>query len=356
MVVAIFTLLQSAAFAQITITASDLSNLFGAGISEESYSNFDSSETMNVGSPSSSSSQSWTIPAFFIADSSRTDNVLPSSTPYAADFPGATYAETFSQTDSALTLHYYSYLEVSNDTLYFTGGVEHASGSTGGHAVDTTITRHEMRFTFHLPLSLGNVVVSSPDTTVLGPGIIQVNQTTSRYDAYGTLTLPNGSFEALRSSDATTFKGYNNGTLINSSTSYSLEWSTREGHQLTVGIDSGATSGTVKVTSVSWTRVEQTPTFVKTFTGQPDGFMLAQNYPNPFNPTTLISYQLSAPSQVTLKVYDILGREMATLVNERENVGSHSVKFDGSGLSSGVYFYRLTAGNFTATKKLVLMK
>ena len=356
MIVAIFTLLQSSAFAQITITASDLTNLFGAGTSEQSYSNFDSSETMNVGSPSSSSSQSWTYPAFVVTDSSRVDNVSPASTPYAAEFPGATYAEAFSQTDSGLTIQYYSYLLLSNDSLYFIGIAQHIHGSSGGHAIDTTMFQRGRRFTFHLPLALGSVVVGSSDTTIYGPGIFQVSTSTSKYDAYGTLTLPNGSFQALRSYDATTFKVYNNGTLINSSTSYSLEWSTSEGHQLTVGIDSGATSGTVKVNSVSWTRVEQTPTFVNMSTEQPAGFMLSQNYPNPFNPSTVISYQIPTSGQVTLKVYGILGREVATLVNERENAGSYSVTFDGSRLASGVYFYRLQAGNVTKVMKMIILK
>lgn len=88
----------------------------------------------------------------------------------------------------------------------------------------------------------------------------------------------------------------------------------------------------------------------------PETFALYQNYPNPFNPTTAIGYQLSATSQVTLKVYDILGREVATLVDEKQNAGSYSVKFDGSRLASGVYFYRLSAGGFADVKKLVLLK
>ncbi len=90
--------------------------------------------------------------------------------------------------------------------------------------------------------------------------------------------------------------------------------------------------------------------------GVPAKFDLDQNYPNPFNPTTVISYQLSAVSNVTLRVYDILGREVATLANGRENAGSYSVKFDGSRLASGVYFYRLKAGGFVSVKKLALLK
>jgi N-acetylneuraminic acid mutarotase len=88
----------------------------------------------------------------------------------------------------------------------------------------------------------------------------------------------------------------------------------------------------------------------------PSNYSLSQNYPNPFNPTTIINYQISATSLVTVKVYDILGREVATLVDQRQNPGSYSVVFDGSKLSSGVYFYRLSAGRFYATKKMILAK
>jgi hypothetical protein len=88
----------------------------------------------------------------------------------------------------------------------------------------------------------------------------------------------------------------------------------------------------------------------------PAEIKLQQNYPNPFNPSTAISYQLAAVSNVTLKVFDVLGREVRTLVNERQNAGVHSVIFDAVNLSSGVYFYRLETGNFYATKKLLLLK
>ena len=84
--------------------------------------------------------------------------------------------------------------------------------------------------------------------------------------------------------------------------------------------------------------------------------ILNQNYPNPFNPTTMINYQLAVNTRVTLKVYDILGREVKTLVNERQTAGAHSVTFDASTLSSGVYFYRMQAGSYVNTKKLMVIK
>jgi hypothetical protein len=88
----------------------------------------------------------------------------------------------------------------------------------------------------------------------------------------------------------------------------------------------------------------------------PGQFALEQNYPNPFNPSTVVRYQLPLASNVRLVVYDLVGREVSTLVNEREGPGSYEVKFDGSGLSSGVYFYRLTADNLVQTRKLVLLR
>ena len=88
----------------------------------------------------------------------------------------------------------------------------------------------------------------------------------------------------------------------------------------------------------------------------PKEFSLAQNYPNPFNPSTVISYQLPQSSYVTLKVYDLLGRKIVTLVEKEQSAGNYKVAFDGSNLSSGVYFYRIEAGQFINSKKMLLIK
>jgi hypothetical protein len=85
-------------------------------------------------------------------------------------------------------------------------------------------------------------------------------------------------------------------------------------------------------------------------------YLLYQNYPNPFNPSTTIKYELPKSSDVRLSVYDILGREVSVLVNERREAGVHEVKFEGSNLASGVYFYRLQAGTYMETRKLLLVR
>jgi hypothetical protein len=90
----------------------------------------------------------------------------------------------------------------------------------------------------------------------------------------------------------------------------------------------------------------------------PQGFALSQNYPNPFNPSTTIRFfvPVGTYGNTSLRVCDLLGREVTTLVNEVKQPGTYTVQFDGSALASGVYLYRLQAGEFTQTKKLILLR
>lgn len=104
--------------------------------------------------------------------------------------------------------------------------------------------------------------------------------------------------------------------------------------------------------------IKYSQTLTGFFSGEENltGFKLFQNYPNPFNPTTNISFSLSNTEYVTLKIYDVTGREIHELVNGISNAGNHQVEFDGSVYSGGIYFYRLKAGNYSETKKMILSK
>jgi len=90
--------------------------------------------------------------------------------------------------------------------------------------------------------------------------------------------------------------------------------------------------------------------------GVPAEYALMQNYPNPFNPATIIRYDIPTEANVSLKVYDIVGREVATLINEKQRAGEHRMVFDGRGLAGGVYLYRLQAGSFSDTRRLILLR
>jgi photosystem II stability/assembly factor-like uncharacterized protein len=135
-------------------------------------------------------------------------------------------------------------------------------------------------------------------------------------------------------------------------------------------VDAGLKSGTVTALAVDssgyvlagtsdglvYRTANPTVTASETDHRSPVSFSLIQNYPNPFNPSTTIKYELPKASHVNVSVYDMLGHEVLVLVNERKAPGSYDVKFDGTGLSSAVYFYRLQAGDFVQTRKLLLLR
>jgi len=104
------------------------------------------------------------------------------------------------------------------------------------------------------------------------------------------------------------------------------------------------------VPSTALTAVENT------FGSAPVEFSLFQNYPNPFNPSTNIEFRIADFGFVSLKVYDVLGNEIATLINEEKSAGTYEVEFSAEALTSGIYFYSLTAGSFTETKKMILLR
>jgi len=112
----------------------------------------------------------------------------------------------------------------------------------------------------------------------------------------------------------------------------------------------GGNSVSVLLNTTSVTGIEEVKNFI------PTDFTLKQNYPNPFNPSTNINFSLPDESFVTLKIYDILGREVVQLVNKQLKTGNYNFSFDAKGLTSGVYFYRLQTHNFVETKKMLLLK
>jgi len=132
--------------------------------------------------------------------------------------------------------------------------------------------------------------------------------------------------------------------------------------------DAGLSSGTYlyRIKQIDYDGSYEYSNVVEVNVGVPEKFSLEQNYPNPFNPTTKIKFTIQQTDNpllggarggfVTLKVYDILGTEITTLINEEKPAGNYEVEFDARGLSSGTYFYKLITGNFVSVKKMLLMK
>lgn len=183
----------------------------------------------------------------------------------------------------------------------------------------------------------GGLTWSVADT--VSPGNIYVNPDNSYY-----VYTSNFGHGVRRSTDAgLTWNDYNNGLpYLNT---FTVRTAAGQSNKLYVSTFGGSVYG-----------VDQTMNFVKVQKSIPLTFSLAQNFPNPFNPTTVITYQLPLTDYVTLKIYDVLGTEVATLVSEHQSAGNHSTTLNLSNLPSGVYFYSLREGSYSETKKLVLLK
>jgi hypothetical protein len=138
---------------------------------------------------------------------------------------------------------------------------------------------------------------------------------------------------------------------------------TEEGELLSINTSDGTgtligATGFNDVQGVAYTTTGSPPVSVDddVNTTIPTEFSLAQNFPNPFNPNTKIKYSIPVLSFVLLKVYDVLGSEVVTLIDEEKSIGNYEVEFDATSLPSGIYFYRLQAGSFVETKKMMLLK
>ena len=167
----------------------------------------------------------------------------------------------------------------------------------------------------------------------------------TKIDGYGTLKLSKGNYDCIRIKKDHT--AYGDKEFI---------YLTKEGAFLLVGgvnrsdPDSGFVTGGYQIL------LSPSLVAVKDKNLKPGTFALKQNYPNPFNPTTRIAYSITKTNFVRLSVYNILGKEVASLVNKEEAAGQHEVEFNASKFSSGVYFYRLQAGNNIQIRKMILMK
>jgi len=307
-----------------------------------------SCDTTNINEGNPGTNQTWNFPSLIRKDSTLINWLNASSTPYSSSFPTANIASTSDNSN-------FNYFTASSSGLIFNG-----IGNTNLVVVlsdPETYVQYPFTFNSNFSDNFYATIISGTNT------IIRNGTVTVTCDGWGTINLPFGSFSnALRvkvitDSRDSTIAGI---TYVLKSHATSYQWYV-PGRKFdvfqisnTIFTYNGVPESPVK--SVSYNSNSRSVNISKLGTEIPENFSLAQNYPNPFNPSTNIKFDIPKSSFVKIIVYDLTGRETEVLVNQQMQPGSYSAEFNGTSLSSGIYFYKISAGEFTETKKMSLIK
>ncbi|MER3524352.1 MAG: hypothetical protein C4326_09865 [Ignavibacteria bacterium] len=342
--------------AQVTITAADVSARLTVGNSL--VNRIDTlTTTANIGTPGSTAN-TWNFSTLATHVLDTLTSVAVSGTPYASWFPGATHALRTRQTLFGITGTVYQYLALSTNLLN-PGAAGDGQTIFGTAILRRTNTPAEVFY--QLPMTLGTEWTTTYVETLLVTvgGSPFVNQATNHVvrntvDGFGTLTLPGtfGSHQALRIRRVDRYSGASTGATV----SYQFIARNAASVQVTAADTLQPNSGVIRISpgSASWSG--PLPTDVRISEQLPSEFALKQNYPNPFNPTTVIEYQVARAEFVSLKVYNLLGQEMATLVQDVKEPGTYAVQWNAESVPSGIYFAKMQAGTFTQTRRMMVVK
>jgi hypothetical protein len=358
-------LFPSVASSQITINQTDFTSIYSIGSTY--YSAGDTlNRSVNIGQPGGGNN--WDFSNFVPHFSLELNFIDPSATPFADSFATANIANYISQTfddgsGETGTSESWAYFNSSDGSTH--GSISNTTFISSGETFTSqTVTRHFPPFVqYDFPITANKVWSKKDSSTTMSisngmVGLVSNVSTTYNIiiDAWGSMTLPGGkTIEALRSREQEITTSYFFGVPIGTdvSVTYFFMAKTGESFSILAEDEDPANSGTI-TGSVGW--FDDNVTSVEKLKNIPTEFSLKQNYPNPFNPSTNIEYSIIKPSHVSLRVYDILGNEVARLVNEDQTIGNYRIEFDGSGLSSGTYFVQLTAGDFSKVRKISLIK
>jgi hypothetical protein len=343
----------ASAYAQITITATDVASRLTVG--NALINRADTlTATVNIGTPGAGANV-WNFGALNTHRLDTLQSVTVAGTPYASWFPGATHALRSRQTLQGISGIVYQYLRLG--TSLFVPGAAGDGQTPFGTAILRTTNTPELIF-YSLPLTVGTTwsyaYVETLIVTLSGfPLINQVtpHTVTQTVDAFGTITLPGsfGTHQALRIRE-------DNRTPTGRRVSYQFIASNGASVNIVAADTLQPNSGTINISPGSTTWSGALPTDVRVSNERPDEFALGQNYPNPFNPSTSIEYSVATADLVTLKVYNLLGEEVATLVHEQKQPGSYRTFWNADGMPSGTYFYKLQSGSFSATRRMAVVK
>jgi hypothetical protein len=331
--------------AQITIASSDIISQFSIGNSVMIHET-EAPANVNIGSPGGGNN--WDFSSLQGGVNFITTVVNPSGSPYINEFPGATISSSAVRDIEGDLAQIWFYWNINGgfDNLGSAALLDSSVGST--FITKNTPAARELQ----LPLTYNSTWSQTYTSTFYLNGAPFINtdlSVSTVVDAYGTMILPGGaSFEALRVRESTTSSGITDVYYL---------FVSKSGAQVSLFASdpNPPLSGAIDLEGYSYNG-PFTVTSVEQIDGLPNNYYLGQNFPNPFNPSTKISWQSPVNSHQTLKIYDILGNEVATLVNEYKAAGAYNATFDASGLASGIYLYRLQAGSFVETKKMILLR
>ena len=361
--------LHSLMFSQITITKSDFdANYIGT---EWIQTGDTISALVNIGT-ASASSQTFDFSGITVYPSARSDIIdypTPAGHVLAGDFPSAVACvqsiQTVVQSGFTVTITTVEYLSSETGGVYLLGYAiqQHISPPPPPFSGIPEDTSYDFKFSpkalgYPLPLTYGTSTTAT-DTLVVTNALQTNTQITTRTftaNGFGTLTLPGGaSAPAIRvvMDQVTTVILLSGPTRTRTR---NIVFLTKDLTQMQFAVDTLDEGGSVYPQSYSYS-VSNGSLAVREIPGNlPVNFQLYQNYPNPFNPETRIKFAVRTSGPVSLKVYDVLGREVATLVNKEFRAGEYEVNWDASRSPSGIYMVRLTARDFSQTKMMTLLR
>lgn len=341
------------AWAQITINASDLRSEF---IRDQTFTSMTYGVTdlipvsplvNNTDGPYDWTGLTFTDPDVFDVEIRTSFSGLPG----AADFSTADFVQitvSVEQGDSTIS---YAYNKIADDGLFLLGVVAIGDFDGDGQDDESRRTSSPTELLLPLPLSEGTTRQQDFERTMTTGGVtvtLSISKTWNA-DGSGTLRTPDGDAESVRvqETEEVTVFGITT-TLVR------ITYASHDDVTADIGLD-----GTGLVIAAGYTKVDKGgggATALERSAEVPDAIALEQNYPNPFNPTTTIGFSLSETGHVTLHVYDVLGRQVATLVDESLATGAYTIDFQAEDLPSGVYLYKLHLGSTVLTRRLLLLK
>lgn len=351
--------------AQIAITSTDVAKLYQEG----KYQIHRAAENIavNIGAPSASA-QSFTF-SFTPKQSVAFYNVgVKFNLPPYSEFLDATHATSFSiplqiSPETTFTTTVFEFMKITNDSFMSIGAAIRQQWSPAQFPIpaDTIIYDHSTEVLFALPIVHGfSKTVIDTVYDFIHSGLYSITKKTDAVDGFGTLTIPQGSFPVLRISTLIVEAHYAapSPDPVSIDSTFSVSFMSTQGVLVGINVMKGQPmNGETIAEEISTAIVSNSPTGVSSDRSlMATEYRLDQNFPNPFNPATTITFSLPQSGLTTLKVFDILGKEVRTVVNEHRSAGSYTVPFNASELPSGVYFYTLRSGNYTQTKKMMLTK